>query len=165
MRKYINVIALLAMAGCGGTITSTGYSQSGAPISGQITAAAPSGGSGDLQFILSGSDGQQCSGSVRAKASDNIYKIPMQCDNGSKGTVTLTDNNAALTTTADYRLSSGERGRLVFGGATQEANPALVQGAYDFGYALGGGTTGAAPSRPKRVICTGEPPYVRCREY
>jgi hypothetical protein len=165
MRKFIHAIALLAMAGCGGTITSTGYSQSGAPISGQITATPPESGLSNIQFLLSGSNGQQCTGTIRAKAIDNIYKIPLQCDNGSKGTATLTDNNSALTTTADYRLSTGERGRIVFGGASNEASPALAQAGYDIGYALGGGTTKTSSRKPDEVICTGTPPYVRCRSY
>lgn len=179
MRATTLLAVSLFASGCIGTVTGFGENSKGEPVSGNYTAqAAFDEGKPNLDLKFVTGDGRACASLVHLKGL-GPWTFPTNCSGGVKGKVTMTPDRSAARDVADYRLSNGERGRLVFGGTTNGASQSAANdAAYMLGCALAGG--GCAPPgspqprpRPQRqseeVKCTVQTGiilnsgYVKCK--
>ena len=109
---------LLASA-CTMTIAGNGQTTSGAPVTGRYTQTAVDASTFNLDVLIISAHGVACTANEDLSKGQTIWSLPLSCQNGVKGRMTLTADYVNGRDTVIYRLSNGERGRLVFGASLQ----------------------------------------------
>lgn len=106
--------AILALSGCMSAV-GVGETTRGEPISGKYEQKLLAGGMFNLDVQISTSRSGFCRGNENLKGGQGIWRMPLKCESGATGTMTLTSDYINYRDTLIYKLSNGERGKLTFG--------------------------------------------------
>lgn len=116
MRKFV-LVSIVATMGLSGCLSAVGVGETtrGEPITGKYEQKPLSGGMFNLDVQISTSRAGFCSGNQNLKGGQGIWRMPLKCESGATGSMTLTADYINYRDTLIYKLSNGERGKLTFG--------------------------------------------------
>lgn len=175
--KRLLLAGFLSVSGCT-VVQGTGQTSDGNAIAGTMEITNTS-----VSARFSPAPGIGCHALGNLGPGDPPWNLPVTCSQGATGTAQFSPDYTAKTDTMRYRLNNGERGTIVFGGATAVATqPGVAVQTQapvvdpQIGTAIGqiiacaAGACAPPPdpyrtrSRPREVECRTLGNTVRCRE-
>jgi hypothetical protein len=115
MKNVILLLIGLTMSGCVATVAGNGQAGNGSPITGRYTQSPADPQNFNLDVLIVSSNGSSCVANQNLPYGMTVWTLPLRCNDGRTGSMTLTADYLNARDTVIYRLSNGETGRLVFG--------------------------------------------------